>query len=382
MNERLNDFTCDLTPRSGRARWAAAAALGFAVTLGCGSDDAGSNSAAASESDDGPAPAATDDGPDPTDDGPDPTDDGPTELPTQPTMADESLPLVGTFLVSLVPPVASTGTPGFTSVQGSVFDGPQNELTIWEFASSDSNGCELLTPRTPTCATACGSTAACVEDDTCNPHPQSQNLGVITITGLKTMDGINEFAMNPQMPKLNYNKPVSVNVLFPPTDEGDIVLLASAGGDVGPIQIAATGISSLEVLGPEEIPIARETAMDLEWVPAAAGSSRIDVKVDISHHGGAKGKIVCQVDDTGSLSISADLVTGLIDLGFSGFPTVALTRQGVGSAAVGEGKVELRLESGVERPLEVPGLTSCIVDEDCPEEGHVCRNDRSCGAPA
>ncbi len=378
---------------SRRSPTALAVLLSLCFAGGCGGGETDSSSASATPGPDEPAqpssPSPTEpEATSPSPSGPDsvaptPTDNTPTApLPTEPTTADASLPLIGSFLVSLVPPVESSGTPGFTSVQGSINDGAPLELTVWSHADDDpASGCELLTPSTPTCTDGCGTGSACVADETCKEHPVSRSLGEVKIIGLQTGDGLNELVMNPQKPKLNYNKPAATDVLFPPAAEGDLIVLTAAGGDYEPVQMAATGISPLEVLGPTTIPITGEEPLKLEWVAAGAGVSRIDIKIDISHHGGAKGKILCQVDDTGSLEIPASLTKGLIDLGFSGYPTIIVTRKGIGAAAVGPGRVELRLESMVERPLSIPGLTSCDSDAQCTEAGQVCLKDRRCGTP-
>jgi hypothetical protein len=42
-----------------------------------------------------------------------------------------------------------------------------------------------------------------------------------------------------------------------------------------------------------------------------------------------------------------------------------------------QGRVDLVVSSDVERALEIPGLTSCNGDEDCPD-GRKCRTDLKC----
>jgi Cys-rich repeat protein len=120
-------------------------------------------------------------------------------------------------------------------------------------------------------------------------------------------------------------------------------------------------------------------AMALSWTPqGSAGKSRIQVKVEISHHGGAKGAINCDVEDTGSLSVAASLVTGLINLGVAGFPTVTLNRVSTGSTDITPGRVDLLVVQTVQRFLTIPGVVSCNTNADCPT-GQTCTTTKLCG---
>ena len=47
----------------------------------------------------------------------------------------------------------------------------------------------------------------------------------------------------------------------------------------------------------------------------------MEVLLEISHHGGRKGQLVCRTDDNGSLMIPAELVTELINLGWKDPPS-------------------------------------------------------------
>ncbi|MDD9936596.1 MAG: hypothetical protein OXT09_23495, partial [Myxococcales bacterium] len=60
-------------------------------------------------------------------------------------------------------------------------------------------------------------------------------------------------------------------------------------------------------------------------------------------------------------------ITGLIDLGVSGFPVVNLTRHADGDTMVGEYRVVLSVMSGAQRGLLLPGIISCLDDSVCPD---------------
>lgn len=119
-------------------------------------------------------------------------------------------------------------------------------------------------------------------------------------------------------------------------------------------------------------------ALSLSWTPpGASATSRIGIKVDISHHGGSKGKIECDVPDTGSLEISADLITELIQLGVAGYPSVTLKRSTGAETSIAPGKVTLQALSAVSIDLQVAGVTSCSTDDDC-ASGKTCQSNETC----
>ena len=290
---------------------------------------------------------------------------------------------VGYFEVALKGLDLVTGTPAHTAVSGFVYDAVPNDSPVykWKLASSE-GGCHLFTPLLPFCDPECDvTTTTCVEGSAggeCRLNPAAHSVGAVTISGLQTVAGNTEFTMNALSPKFNYLAPGSVELPYPPCAEGDVIRLSAAGADYSAFEISVTGINPLELLGPDPIPIGSGQPLPLQWTPPGAGAtSRIVIRVDISHHGGSKGMIECEVGDTGSYDVPASLMTELIDLGYYGFPLVDVTRTAVGSATIEPGLVEFAIRSNVERYLEIPGLTSCHSNNDCtpPETcqfGKVC----------
>lgn len=104
----------------------------------------------------------------------------------------------------------------------------------------------------------------------------------------------------------------------------------------------------------------------LSWTPPADGqSSRMEIEVDISHHGGQKGQIDCDVPDTGAFEIPEELVTQLVALGVAGYPTITLTRVSRAAAPEAPG-ITLSVMSTVDRLVDT-GLDSRGMDSDCPD---------------
>ena len=287
-------------------------------------------------------------------------------------------PAVGNFTVRLVPPDPSTSTPGYTTFLGVVRDGPPNEGVLWDLVS-ELGGCQLVKPRIPFCDPPCATGQTCVADGVCRPDPAPHSVGTVTLKGLTTSPASTEIVMNPVAPGFVYQPAASVNIDYPPASEGAEIAVSTSGGDYPALQLKATGIVPLELLGSDPVPMPSGQPMALSWTPkGSAGKSRIQVKVEISHHGGAKGAINCDVEDTGSLSVADSLVTGLINLGVAGFPTVTLSRVSTGSFDIAPGRVDLLVVDTVQRSLSIPGFVSCTTNADCPS-GQTCTSTRLCG---
>ncbi|MCK6544531.1 hypothetical protein L6R52_01550 [Myxococcota bacterium] len=287
--------------------------------------------------------------------------------------------LAGMFDVRLVAPVpASDGvpeTPGFTAFSGKVYDGPTPSPIIWE--TTDTSGdCALLEPRVPSCLTPCGGGALCVEDETCAAYPTSKDVGTVTVTGLATTAGATRLTIAPIAN--SYQPAGSVSLPYPAFAEGDVIRVAAAGGVYAPFSVESQGIVPLVVTSTALV-LERAAPLVLTWTPGGTSVAPvIAVQLDISHHGGTKGKIECTVaDSAGTLTIAASLVTKLLDLGVAGFPTVVVTRRLVGSTVIAPGRVELVVSEDVERDVTIPGLVSCVDDGEC-DDGTTCQADLTC----
>ncbi|CAN5893087.1 hypothetical protein BH11MYX3_BH11MYX3_09040 [soil metagenome] len=285
-------------------------------------------------------------------------------------------PLVGTFQVSLVPSITTGGTtaPAYSSLLGKVYNGATLDAIVWETAAS-MDGCTLLTPRVPFCATPCGTSAVCVENDTCKPYPMSQTVGTITATGIATVAGDDMFSMDPIANA--YQPPASKPLAYPAFREGEKLELVTSGSAFAPsFTVGTRGVAALNITS-TAIALESGSPLALTWTAPTAMGSKIHIKLDISHHGGSKGKIECDVADSGSVSIASALVTQLLGLGAAGYPTIIVTRATTGSAAISAGRIDLVAASTVEKPVSVPGVTSCTQTDECPM-GQTCQPDLTC----
>jgi hypothetical protein len=288
--------------------------------------------------------------------------------------SDAPAELHGWFTAKLVPAMAATpvreATDARTAVTGKLGDGETPEATIWSVSEQEGE-CELLTPRVPFCDPDCGGVALCVDDGVCAPYPTAVSVGMVRAIGLGA-----EFSMRPIAG--NYQPPAGTTVDYPPCDEGAEVRLEAEGDAYEPFTLAARCIAPMEFPGP--VRIEPREPLALEWVAGEQPElARIHIGLDISHHGGSRGKIECDVADTGAAEIPAQLLQQLIDLGVAGFPSVIVTRvvTSAGSTEQAE-RVTLTVSSSFENQVEIPGLSSCTADSHC-AAGQTCRIDLTCG---
>lgn len=278
--------------------------------------------------------------------------------------------VIGTFQVQLVAPTDAGA--GYTSVVGRVQNGATPQAIVWETAATGGD-CKLLTPRVPFCTTPCGGSAVCVENDTCVPYPTAQTVGTVHVTGVRTADGMTAFDLNPVA---NTYQPLGAALPYPAFAEGDAIRFEASGSPfAAAFALETRGIAPLALAG-SAINLQSGQDLALTWTAPAVAGSRIAVRLDISHHGGTRGKIECDTADDGSLTIEANLITRLVALGVAGFPTIVVTRSNVGSAALPAGRVQLNVNSVVETAVTIPGLRSCTGDSDC--DGGTCRADLTC----
>ena len=277
--------------------------------------------------------------------------------------------LVGSFQLKLTP--ASDLGEATSSIVGRVSDGPTPVTTIREKPQTDGD-CTLTTPRVPFCSTPCGGSAACVEDDTCLAYPATHSAGEVTVTGVQATDGGSPLVLT----LINNNYQAGVPLAYPPFAEGDAVVFTAAGDYFPAFNLSAKGIAPL-ALTAKEFPLKSGQGLAVTWTKGAESSAKIHVKLDISNHGGSKGQIACDTADSGALTISAALITKLLNLGVAGFPTVQVTRHTVGSTVIPAGRVELEISSSVEHAVTIDGLVSCTKKDDCPDDQE-CQDDLTC----
>lgn len=259
----------------------------------------------------------------------------------------------GSVVVSLNAPVGDGA--GYSTLIGRFFAGATPDPLPLRLDTREGD-CELWVPDLPFCSEACAPDV-CTADDVCTPYPDPVAVGTITVSGLG-----DALSLAPATSMIVYQSP---SLAYPPCEQGAKVDASGEG-----FALQAECIAPLELTGPDPLPVMSGEAVHVTWVAAATGAaSRIRIGLDVSHHGGKKGQIDCEVPDTGSFDIPETLVTKLISLGLAGFPTINVNRVSVGVNPKNE-NVSLLLSSSITRAVDT-GVKSCLDDTECKDD-QVC----------
>jgi hypothetical protein len=233
----------------------------------------------------------------------------------------------------------------------------------------ESGSCALLSGRSLFCDPGCGPGETCSTDGTCIAYPENVSVGTVTIEGLA--DAV---SLEPRAPIQLYSN--SGTLTHPAAAPGDPVRLSAAGGDYDAFSLRGQGVEAL-VPSDEAMLVESGSPVFVSWdAPGESTSADVHLELNINNHGSTLAYIACDVPDTGSAEIPASLVTGLIDIGFSGFPTIVIRRQTIDSANTELGCVEFSVGSGLSLDVTVDGVVSCNDDGDC--ESMDCQEDLTC----
>jgi hypothetical protein len=281
---------------------------------------------------------------------------------------------VGGFAVQLV---ETAGSPSYTSIAGGVRNGV-DPRDVWREKGTAAGGCRLIVGPGLVCTTPCATPQICAGQNQCVDQPTLQNIGTVTVTGV----GASPITIMP----LQNTYSSSLTDPYPPFSPGGTVRVQAAGGAGPAFTLEAGAIEPLTFEG-ANLTLRNGEAMSFTWTPpATASAARIQVGLEIGHHGGVAAEIECDFPDTGLGQIPASLVSALIAEGTHGFPTISLARRTTASASVAGGCVELAVVATVQRAITVcPTASSCIVSCDpgdpagpCPSP-MTCRADFTCG---
>jgi hypothetical protein len=249
----------------------------------------------------------------------------------------------------------------YSIIDGKVADGVVPASILEEVLQEE--GCRLLRKRNPVCDPPCQAGETCDFDGSCIPYPLNQDVGIVSITGLKKA-----VEMEPRQPGNNYFDTDLPNPVF---DPGSEIELTSTEGHFGRLALYGMGVEIL-VIETGQWNIEEGQSLDITWEPPTAqDKSMIDLQLNIDQHGTTPVVLRCGLDDSGSASIPATLIDALLQSGVSGFPNGRLTRRTADSMQVEEGCVELLVSSPVTPKVRVAGHIPCKSDADCPS-GQTC----------
>jgi hypothetical protein len=275
--------------------------------------------------------------------------------PTRPCGYDTS---VGGFKFTM------NGGDGFSGFQGSVFSGP-GALGFFE-TRFEAGGCRVLVKSNPFCATPCSGEQQCSVGGECVAIPRQQAVGTVTVSGLATA-----LMVNPGMSNF-YN--YAGDLPFPLAAPGILLSLTVQGaGAIKGFSLEARGIALLEGTSADPIAAGSTRGLDLVWTAPSdmAGASRIRLFVNVDNHGSSSARVECDVSDSGTFTVPQAVMSRLLALGATGFPTVTLTRYSAAATRIDAGCVDFSVVSSRTQSLNVDGVLSCHDDMECPD-GQQC----------
>ncbi len=248
----------------------------------------------------------------------------------------------------------------YSAFSGSVADGVVPLNVLEQVGEADS--CKLWRRNNPFCDPGCPAAHVCDFDGNCIPYPINHDVGVVTVTGL-----LKPVMLEPIAPTFSYFDTMLPHPGFEP---GAVITVEATGGDYSPLLLHGIGVEMV-VPAAEDLRIARDTSLDVEWTPGDARTTmRLQIAVD--QHGTSPLAMICSVPaDLGVLTISGELITQFLDNGISGFPSADFYFETVDSVDIEPGCVDFAVRSHDQLVVWVAGHTPCNVTPDCPK-GQTC----------
>jgi hypothetical protein len=249
----------------------------------------------------------------------------------------------------------------FSAISGAVYDRLARSALNEAVASDES--CALVKRTNPFCDPPCSGGRVCVQGGACEAAPTSLDLGAVAVQGLTA-----PLTMSPTQPGNRY---FSTGLEHPPVAPASPVSLQAEGGELGPFELHAEGVSLLETSDNAWL-VERGKALEITWTASPApGQARVRATLNIDQHGSSPVTLSCVASDTGSLAISSHVIDELLDFGVSGFATGNIYRETSDHVVFDRGCVDFALSAHRKRMLEVAGHQACTKDADC-EDGKAC----------
>lgn len=249
--------------------------------------------------------------------------------------------------------------PEYSAFSGAVADGVVPVSVLEQVGAEGS--CILLRRNNPFCEPLCLPGQTCDFDGSCIPYPVNHDVGVVTVTGL-----VQPVVVEPVAPTFSY---FDTSLPHPACEPGVDIELTAEGGDYEPFVLHGRGVP-LVMPTAEVLSLSTGRAVEVEWGPIGADAT-LQLVLNVDQHGLAPVRLVCESDDTGSLSISPELITQFLAFGVSGYPSADYYLQTADSVDLAPGCVEFLVRSHAQTLLDVEGHTPCDAPADCPE-GQMC----------
>ncbi|HEX4352302.1 MAG TPA: hypothetical protein VHZ95_05295, partial [Polyangiales bacterium] len=231
-----------------------------------------------------------------------------------------------------------------TRLTGTILGGSVESAPLWVL-SRKQNGCILDMAR-PTCEPACASAEVCSQQLECIPSPKRMNVGTIQVSGLAS-------AVTLSSNKGRYALPSGTALPMPPCSAGNAITLAADGGPFRAFKLASLCVDPLNFDG--DIHVERQTPLVVTWEKGVVGARvQLEIATDVDSEQPAR--IFCDVADSGTVTIDADMLELLYKLGVGGTPTMTMTRILEGGTTGNEpSQVAFTVQQRATRSFSIPG---------------------------
>lgn len=247
--------------------------------------------------------------------------------------------------------------PDYSVVSGEVLDGIVPSKILFEVGKE--GDCTLWQRKNPFCDPSCKPGETCDQSGACVPYPLPKSVGSVAVTGLaKAVTMASQPYFDTEMP-------------HPAFTPGAAITLEAQGADYPGFTLYGQGFAPIAI--PKETwMLAKGQPLTLNWTPdTSAEFATVRVKINIDQHGNSPVELVCDIKDTGSVTIPVTLIDQLVGFGVTGFPSGHVIRHTLDKATVGPGCVRFEVFSHVIGDLQVAGHVPCDAATPCPM-GMVC----------
>jgi hypothetical protein len=248
----------------------------------------------------------------------------------------------------------------YTAFSGAVSDSVVDSKVLQPVASE--GDCRLVRKENSFCDPLCASDEVCDLAGECVPAAVAQNLGSMTLTGTNPDLAIEPTGSN------KYNGIPE----HPGFDPDASIRLQTTGGDTDPLDLRGGGFEP--VAAQDEWLIEPGQPIAVSWDASAQNgpyTPYVRILLNVDQHGSTPVTLICDVEDSGSMSIPAGIVDMLLGSGISGFPSGHLYRRTSDSTQTEWGCAQLTVESHAQALIDIVGHTPCQSDSDC-SGGQVC----------
>ncbi|MBL6974831.1 MAG: hypothetical protein ISR64_03800 [Deltaproteobacteria bacterium] len=225
-------------------------------------------------------------------------------------------------------------------IQGHVSDAPEAKKDYKE--GDKEGGCVIVRPTEFFCDPECPTDKFCNKDLVCVTEPDRVDVGTIGFTGLSGPVEIQPDA------QFGYSKWDFEGDVY---DAGARIELVAPGKDLEGFALQGAGVSRLEVPY-TELDMAADQPMVFTWTPTD-GPGMVFIEIDMTQHAITPVNLNCEVPDTGTLTVSADLMSQVVGSWMVGIPVANMYRRTMDKVDLSLGCVEFEVFHLVRIPLNL-----------------------------